>query len=84
MSAGAAGGFEMDDDNDDADSGMVTERCGAAVESLLDADREGPSKAATCADRVTKDLYWYLASRIRILTTERGGSAPEDGCTHIG
>ena len=56
-------GFEMDDD-DGADGGMVAERCGAAGESLVDADLEGPSRAATwaeCAEREIKDLYWYLA-----------------------
>ncbi len=61
VSAGAIVGFEIDDDEDEAEGGMVVERCGAAAESLLDADLEGPSRAATCAERVTKDLYWYLA-----------------------
>lgn len=31
------------------------------LESLLDADREGPSLAATNADRSMKDLNSYLA-----------------------
>ena len=53
----------------EADGGMVAERCGAG-DSLLDADLEGPRRAATCAEcadcaeRPTKDLYWYLASSV--------------------
>lgn len=66
VSAGAIVGFEKEDE-EEAAGGIVAERCGAAGESRVDADLDGPSRAATCAEcaeRVTtKDLYWYLASR---------------------
>ena len=48
---GGTAGFDTDDD-DELD------------ESLLDADREGPSSAATKADRSTKDLNSYFAKEI--------------------
>ena len=59
-SAGAGAGCDTDEDGE-ADGGIVADRCGAD-ESLSEADLEGPRSAATCAERVTKDLYWYFAS----------------------
>ena len=61
-SAGAGAGCDTDEDGE-ADGGIVADRCGVD-ESLSEADLEGPRSAATCAERVTKDLYWYFASRM--------------------
>ncbi len=47
---GGTEGFDTDDDDE-------------LEENLLEADREGPSLAATKADRSTNDLNSYLAEK---------------------
>lgn len=52
----------VDGTEEEVARGRVCERCCPVDDSLLEAERDGPSKAVTWDLRVTNDLYWYLAT----------------------
>ena len=61
---GVAASFEDEGVDDELDKGIVAERVGALDASRLDADWEGPSSAATCAEREMNFLYSYLSAEL--------------------
>ena len=61
---GVGASFEDEGVDDELDKGIVAERVGALDASRLDADWEGPSSAATCAEREMNFLYSYLSAEL--------------------
>jgi len=57
---GGTAGVDDDGAGGTSGTGTVCARTGGAGETLLEADLDGPSIAATCAERLTNDLNSYF------------------------